>query len=424
MSAGRTLHVRCTTWDQVETFYTRKLRRGKLLSMKVPFRAEIGAPVTLGLELPNGVVIAIEGRIQKAAPMEDDPGKTWIELELVGFTDEVIGRIRAMKMGAELPDDPTPPPVSVPAERPLADGSAGVPVAGASAAAPAGREPAGREPAGREPTLRESKVREPTLPSSPPPPSGDELPADEHGLFMHLTGELRRLRQLAVHEVFAVDRDADADAVRLGWMRLVRRYHPDLVARHHSPAISHLAEELTILCNRAYDRLRAALVLEGRATSAGSVLQPLAGWLVGFDDIASRPAEGRLETPAGDRAPDGDALPVVEGGSGLHELPSVVQGGEAFENRARAMLSNGEADDAQEVLAAALCVYPRSRPLRSLYYVASALAALRKGERMLATSQLETALAHYEHCVEAAQILEYMRRNAQADHVELQRFFR
>jgi hypothetical protein len=69
-------------------------------------------------------------------------------------------------------------------------------------------------------------------------------------------------------------------------------------------------------------------------------------------------------------------------------------------------------------------VYPRSRPLRSLYYVASALAALRKGERMLATSQLETALAHYEHCVEAAQILEYIRRNAQADHVELQRFFR
>ncbi|HSK03257.1 MAG TPA: hypothetical protein VK932_18525 [Kofleriaceae bacterium] len=419
MSAGRTLHVRCATWEQVETFYTRKLRRGKLLSMKVPFRAEIGAPVTLGLELPNGVVVAIEGRILKAAPLEDDPGKTWIELELVGFTDEVIGRIRAMMMGAELPEDPTPPPVSVPAERPLADGSAGVPVAGAAAAASAVREPPVREP-----TLRESKVREPTMPTAPPPPSGDELPADEHGLFMHLTGELRRLRQLAVHEVLAVDRDADADAVRLGWMRLVRRYHPDLVARHHSPAVSHLAEELTILCNRAYDRLRAALVLEGRATSAGSVLQPPAGWLVGFDDIASRPAEGRLETQQGDRAPDGEALLSIEGGSGPSELPSVVQGGEAFENRARAMLSNGEADDAQEVLAAALCVYPRSRPLRSLYYVASALAALRKGERMLATSQLETALAHYEHCVEAAQILEYMRRNAQADHVELQRFFR
>jgi hypothetical protein len=106
------------------------------------------------------------------------------------------------------------------------------------------------------------------------------------------------------------------------------------------------------------------------------------------------------------------------------DSPSVVQGGATFENRARLMLSNGDAADAQEVLAAALCVYPRSRPLRSLYYVASALAALMKGERMLATSQLETALAHYEHCVEAAQILEYMRKNAHADHAELRRFFR
>jgi len=104
--------------------------------------------------------------------------------------------------------------------------------------------------------------------------------------------------------------------------------------------------------------------------------------------------------------------------------PSTAQGGEAFEVRARMMLSNGDADHAQEVLAAALCVYPRSRPLRSLYYVASALAALLKGERMLATSQLETALAHYEHCVEAAQILDYMKKNGQADHQELRRFFR
>ncbi len=422
MSAGRTLHVRCSTWDQVETFYTRKLRRGKLLSMKVPFRAELGAPVTLGLGLPNQVVIEIEGRIQKASPMDDDPGKTWIELELVGFTEEVIGRIKAMMTGAELPEDPTPPPLSAPAGRVLADGSAGV--AGAAADIVSGMVIDAHSLAGGSARA----VREPA--PRPARPSGDELPADEHQLFMHLSGELRRLRQLAVHEVMGVDRDADAEAVRLGWMRLVRRYHPDLVARHHSPAIAHLAEELTILCNRAYDRLRAALVLEGRATSAGSVLQAPAGWLVGFDDISSRPASGRLEPTVDDQTtrgsgaaelPDAESLP---GWTERTEPPSVVQGGETFETRARAMLSNGDADHAQEVLAAALCVYPRSRPLRSLYYVASALAALRKGERMLATSQLETALAHYEHCVEAAQILEYMRRNAQADHVELQRFFR
>jgi hypothetical protein len=361
------------TWEQVEVFYTRKLRRGKLLSMRVPFRADVGAQVTLGLELPNRVVIPIDGRVLKAAPLDGEPAKTSIEIELVGFTDEVVARLKSMMAGAAPAREEAPPP-------------------------------------------------------RPPPPSADELPTDEHRLFMHLGGELRRLRQLAVHDVLGVDRDADAEAVRIGWMGLVRRYHPDLVARHHAPAISHLAEELTILCNRAYDRLRAALVLEGRATAAGSVLQQPAGWLVGFDDLGSRSGPTRQlavdDDTAATPAPSGAAAGAAAGDVDASGLPSVLQGGETFESRARLMLSNGEADNAQEVLAAALCVYPRSRPLRSLYYVASALAALMKGERMLATSQLETALAHYENCVEAAQILDYMSRNAHADHVELRRFFR
>jgi hypothetical protein len=87
------------------------------------------------------------------------------------------------------------------------------------------------------------------------------------------------------------------------------------------------------------------------------------------------------------------------------------------------MLVQGEADNAQEVLAAALVVYPRSRPLRSLYYVASAVAALQKGEVMLATSQLETALAHYDQCVEASRILEYLQKHDGQDHAAIQRLF-
>lgn len=394
MAGGRTLHVRCTTWEQVEVFCTRKLRQGRLLSMKVPFPAVIGAQVTLGLELPSGSVIAIAGQVLKATPMEAEAGRTWIEIELTGLTEEVLARIRAMIAGAELPEEPTPPIV----------------------------------------------VEAPGVPR----PSGDELPSDERALFNHLTGELRRLRQLAVHEVLGVERDADADEIRLGWMRLVRRHHPDLVARHHAPAITHLAEELTILCNRAYDRLRAALVLEGRATAVGPALRPPAGWLVGFDDISSRdaagPRAGRAPTSGRGWEPEAEpeppavvtAPPPAVGrapsprsvGTSPPPVSSLVQGGEAFESRARAMLSNGEADNAQEVLAAALCVYPRSRPLRSLYYVASALAALTKGELMLATSQLETALAHHEQCVEAAQILEHLRRHGASNHEELRRFFR
>jgi hypothetical protein len=56
--------------------------------------------------------------------------------------------------------------------------------------------------------------------------------------------------------------------------------------------------------------------------------------------------------------------------------------------------------------------------------VASALAALDKGEVMLATSQLEAAVAHYEECAEAAQILEHLRRNGGATTAELRGLFR
>jgi DnaJ-domain-containing protein 1 len=361
MAAGRTLHVRCNTWEQVEVFHTRKLRRGKLLSMKVPFQTEVGAQVTLGLELPNQVVMAIDGIVLKASTIEGDT-KTWIEVELAGFTEDVVAKIRAMASGAELPPEMMSPPV---------------------------------------PTPHTPKREQPV-------PSDDG--SHERQLFTHLTAELRRLRQAAVHEVLGVPRDARPDEIRRGWMNLVRRHHPDLVARHGAPAITHLAEELTILTNRAYDRLRAVMVAEGRAVAVGSMLQQPAGWLVGLDDIdgASRPNKST-------QAPQ----PQVK-------EPEIVpaQGSEAFEVRARTMLSNGEADTAQEVLAAALVVYPRSKPLRSLYYVASAMAALHNNEVMLAMSQLETALAHFDQCVEAADMLEHVRTHGSERTEDVRRFFR
>jgi hypothetical protein len=365
MAGGRTLHVRCTTWEQVETFHTRKLRRGKLLSVKVPFVAVLGSAVTLGLELPNDVVIAVDGIVRKSSPIEGDT-KTWIEVELHGFTDEVIARIRAMAAGVEpLPPAPDPPP-----ERP-------------------------------------SKVAL----------ASEELPADERQLFQHLTSELRRMRQAAVHEVLGVARDADAEEIRRGWMALVRKLHPDLVARRKAPAITHLAEELTILANRAYDRLRAALVAEGRANVVGSVVRPPPGWLVGFDDLASGagsdPARRRAAAAA-KAAPAAAPAPVSAQGSG---------GGETFEKRARSMLSEGDPDTAQEVLAAALVVYPRSKQLRSLYYVASAVAALGKGEVVLATSQLEAALAHYEGCAEARRLLDHVNKHGEGDRDAIRRVF-
>jgi hypothetical protein len=379
VAGGRTLHVRCPTWEQVEQFYTRKLRKGKLLSMKVPFAAAIGSQVTLGLELPNGVTIAIDGTVHKSSPIETTPGgkpepaKTWIELELIGFTDDVIARIKAMAAGTETPPEAEPPPAPKPAVRPVVD----------------------------------------------------ELPDDERKLFQHLTTELRRMRQAAVHEVLGVARDASPEAVRLGWMALMRRHHPDLVARRKAPAITHLAEELTILSNRAYDRQRAALVAEQGALAVGSLVKTPAGWLVGFDDLASG---DRTPLPQPPEAPKprshvASIPPPFSSGPGSVP-PAATHGGETFESRAREMLGQGDADNAQEVLAAALVVYPRSRSLRSLYYVASAMAALGKGEIMLATSQLETALAHYDQCVDAARLLDHLRKHDPSDHEAMRKVFR
>ena len=189
--AGRTLHVRCGTWEQVEQFTQRKLRKGRLLSMKVPFAAKVGTPVTLGLELPNEMVIAIDGAVQKASPVEvdgkPDGNRTWIEIELTGFTDEVRARLETLAKTRD-------------------EGGPGI----AQPAAPP-----------RRPSISQM---------------GDDLPADERALFQHLSNELRRLRQAAVHEVLGVAKEAGPSEVRAKWKDLIRRNHPDLVARRGAPA--------------------------------------------------------------------------------------------------------------------------------------------------------------------------------------------
>jgi len=384
MASGRSLHIKCGTWDQVEAFYQRKLRRGNVLSMKVPFTADRGTAITLGLELPNQLIVQIEGKVLKASHV-DGSDRTWMEIELGGLTAELKTRLRNL----------------------VAEGRA------AAAVKP-----------------------------KPGEPNADELPADERQLFLHMSHELRRLRQLAVHNVLGVDGDADPGVVRRGWLELVSKYHPDVAAPHRSAAISHLAEEILILVNRAYHRMRASLVAEGRATALGPGMVQPHGWLIGFDDLAtgdrepvpemrrnsstSTPVRFAAKVTMDNLSPPPPPVPTARGteGSAPSPLPAApVEGGESFEHKARALLATGDNPAAKEMLAAALCVYPRSRPLRSLYYVASALTALDAGQVMLATSQLEAALAHDEECVEAAAILDQLRRDGTQDFGAVRRLF-
>jgi hypothetical protein len=391
--ASRTLHVRCTTWEQVEIFTTRKLRKGRLLSMKVPFPAKHGQPVTIGLELPNEVVVAIDGIVQKAAPVEvdgkQDTSRTWIEIELTGFSDEVKERIKRLRR-----DDN-----DVDADEAMLDATNLVPASASPVPVPV-----------------------PTRKSAPTAsPIGDDLPADERELFQHLSAELRRLRAAAVHDVLGVPASAGPELVRSSWKDLIRRNHPDLVVRRNAPAITHLAEELTILANRAYDRMRTSLVAEGRAATAGPNIASPAGWLVAFEDIKSDP--GHAGVPKSSLRRFEKAIPEPEPPPPPPSA-SQGQGSDAFETRARKMLSQGDANNAREVLAAALVVYPRSKPLRSLYYVATALAAIQDGELQLATAQLETALAHHEQCIEASKMLEHIRRHGTVEADVMKRLFR
>ena len=263
---------------------------------------------------------------------------------------------------------------------------------------------------------------------------------------------------------------------------MVRRFHPDGLATQGSVAINHLAEEILIHVNRAYDRLRRDLVAAGRASAMGSALMAPRGWLVGFDDalgierrrsasasirflggavdeVVDITSDRIIAVPDGVRPPwrsssfdDGiDALsaaPLDEDETDdltdqvsidsdeTDEIPAVnrnaahsdnitVLDGASYEARARILLATGANEVAQELLAAALVSYPRSRTLRSLYYVASALVALDGNQRMRATSQLEAALAHADGDGRgvATAILEQLANNAAPDLVAIKRLF-
>ena len=431
--AARVLRVRCATWDQVEAFYTRKLRRGRYLAMKVPFPAEKNGEITIGLELPSAMVIAIDGTVVSVAETLPD-GRTPIEIHLHGMTPELHARLAAL----------------------VVDGREDSQVRKAEALAAAARAaPPEHEPA-PEPSPPAAGRRDTSPPPVAPPEPPNEGVAAER--FLAFEAELRRLRQLPAHEVLGVPWDAGPTEVRAAWITLGRRFHPDNVGRFRSAALAHVAMELTIHVNRAYERLRAALVLDGRAAAFGPALHEPRGWLVGFEEVSTgnQPIAADPEAAAvvagASAASSAAPLPALPSESASRSRASGVRfavvpealteeglfgdlglpappkpagqvEGEAFEKQARSRLAAGDHAAAKEVLAAALHVYPRNRALRALYHVATALEALDAGQVMLATSQLEAALAHDERCAEAQSALDELRKGDAADPPSLRRLF-
>jgi len=374
-ATGRTLRVKCSSWDQVEQFYLRKLHRGRLVTIRVPFVPVPGDAISLGLELPNDLVVAVDGTIARVHPSGDD--RSAVEIELHGLTPDVVDRLEAL----------------------VADGR------------------------------RASSPR-----AVAPPPPEDTTPDPSYQLLIALDGELRQMRLLAVHEVLGVSWDASAIEVRSAWRRLCLRYHPDAVAQHRSAAVSHLAEELMILVNRAYDRMRAALVAEGRASALGPALHPEKGWLVAFDaistgevaapppsDSARRRKNPTTGHPSVSFEPTTDQIfaelaeeKVEDMSRSSIDAARAVASDNVFEKQARARLIAGDHQGAREILAAALYVYPKNSILRALYHVAAAMEALDEDQSERAAAQLEAALSADPGCREARLAWEELRRRAAA----------
>jgi hypothetical protein len=420
--APRTLRVKCSTWDQVETFYVRKLRRGRTVTIRVPFVPEPDEPLSVALELPNDLVVVVDGTITAVQTSGD--GRASIDIDLHGLSAEVIDRLEMLVKDGR--------------------GADGAP----AAAAPA---PRGHEQ----------------------PVSRSDDPAYE--TVVQLDGELRRLKQLAVHEVLGVPWDASAVEVRAAWRLLCLRFHPDALAAHRSAAVSHLGEELMILVNRAYDRMRASLVADGRATAPGPALRPDKGWLVGFEALGTselaitglaamaargtgmtnlppmgQPSAAPVELPIAVTSPASPSppteLPPVPEPPRRRKAPTTGQpsvrfeqstehvfdelavgtkaeasldvaranAGDVFEKQARARIAAGDHVAAREVLAAALYVYPRNQMLRALYHVAAAMEALDAGMKEHAVAQLEAAMTADASCREASSALDELRRGRAA----------
>lgn len=274
MSDDRTLRVVCPTWDHVEVFYSKKLRRGGALTMRVPFSPVVGEKLVLALELPNEMVIALDSEINDARELADS--LFLARLTLLGLTVDVIGRLEALVADGR-------------GERPIA-------IAGGS-----------REAMG----FPRMCIDEPQK-AQPVPHVGDVAPSDKE-LFVELDKTLRTFRTASVFEVLGLSPGAEGSALHDAYLDRVRQFHPDKFSRNRSKALRHMASELLAMVNRAYDRARSADISAHDTASRGVALFPHTGWLVGGGEDKG-PA-----TPAADR----DVQAVV--GSGESETESATQ---------------------------------------------------------------------------------------------------
>lgn len=392
----RTLKVKCPTWQHVETFYSRKLRKDKTLTLRVPFHPDEGTQLTIGLELPEGDVINIPGTVIGVEAGEDGQ-RNAMRLYLHGLDVTLLDRLKALVASSRSTTSVDPVP-----RRPATN-------AGARATTAPAAPTSGYSSSLSGPTYVSSPLPASTPEDAPvdelvePPvePTAGDVSEYERDVFLYLEGELRRMRQSAAYEVLGLDEHADVTALRAAYFELTKQFHPDLFARYRSRAILHMAQELFIHINKAYDRMRNALVAAGHAIVAGPALIPHDGWLAGLDDIQGPGDEHSFDSARMTSVPPRGGRSVPEhvedqpSRQGINELLTLVR--------------TGKFEEARERVAAALHFDPRDRRMRALYHVISGRELMAAGEETAAATQFEAALAHDRSCREAREAIEELR---------------
>ena len=464
MASARVLRVRCATWEQVEAFYRRKLRKNGRLSMKVPFECEIGTPVTLGLELPNQIVIAIDGTVATASSSGD--GRTSIDVTLFGLSADLLARLKALVGDAratvadEEGDDERRLLVSREADlrrkRLLAAHEiVGVPrdpsavELRAAWIALAAREHPDAVARYASPTL--SSVAEETmiLAARAYERLRSAVVADNHGISVGpsirppaswaaaddpmATGFFAEALTPPVDDSVEL---VDASAVhRLPTTEQLAALNRQQMAAAATAAAAARAKAAAADAAAAADEAAAAEVLASTAVAALPLPPPP---LPALDELLpppSVPVPAAAHGSAGVRWSEPSDLfsdldlgaPVTEGEAPIAFEDSLAQGragpGDRFVRQIRGRLATGDHGGAQEMAEAALHLYGADRRLRGLYHVAAAMAACARMDKTGAMVALETALHHDPTCLEAATALEQLRRVGVPSAPALQRLF-
>lgn len=411
-----TLNIRCPSWSHLENFYTSKVKDGNVLLARVPFTPVKGSAITIALDLPDGLKVLIPGEVE-AVKQAPDGRKSAIRMILQGLDGAMRARLeRAVEVG-------------------LADSSA-------NAEPTAARRSRGTHTEDGLPLPIPADVPIDELVSLIVIPSSDDVPEESRTQYKLLEDTLKALREKAAHDVLGVEWDADVATVRLAYFGLVKKYHPDVMARHASPEVSLLSSELFIYINKAYDRLRDSAVAAGKAIAVGPALLPHDGWLADFDDLGplandttirkplrwnnevraqartlgevSETARPQVKVAEPKKAPLADkelfndarithtnANPLVRDVAMGVESDQEDMDVDSVIETSTSLLEKKEYDEARELLAKLLQDHPRNRIARALYHVSYGHTLLARKKAAEAQTQFEVALKHDPSCRQA-----------------------